>query len=108
MHACLVILMRNSLPDRRTLNVLGALLDGLGRMLLLDDVDDIGWGRYTREQRPHHVDTAPNLHPGRYGDHPSPFHHWQLGAILYFTGLALQNLTKPKDKKPELPRSTQG
>ena len=75
---------------------LGLVFETLGRALVVDDREDLGWGSYTREQRPEHKDTAPNLHPGRPGDHPLPFHHWQLGAPLQIVGQGLQGIAAKK------------
>ncbi len=76
--------------------ILGSLLEIAGSALLADDILDLGWGSYTREERPYHKDTAPGWHEGRPGDHPSPVHHWQLGALLKWAGVSLQAIAKQK------------
>jgi hypothetical protein len=50
----------------------------LGRVLLEDDMHDFGW--FTYHDRPGHK------------DHPSPFHHWQIGAFFIFIGEAIKML----------------
>jgi hypothetical protein len=50
----------------------------LGQVLLDDDWHDLGWYEYYN----------------RYGhpDHPSPFHHWQIGAFFIFIAEAFKKL----------------
>jgi len=53
-------------------------LSWLGQVLLDDDAHDFGWfSYYNREGHP---------------DHPSPFHHWQIGLLFIFIGEAFKNM----------------
>jgi hypothetical protein len=70
-------------------------LEQAGNLLYQDDIADVGWGKYSAEQRPHHKDTAPGLHAGRPGDHPSILHHYQLGIALKALGIILQGGKRP-------------
>ncbi len=82
-------------------DVLGSLIQIAGDALVADDILDLGWGSYRREDRPYHKDTAPGLHPGREGDHPQSIHHWHVGMLLQLVGASLQGLGK---KRPEGPK----
>jgi hypothetical protein len=54
----------------------------LGSSLIQDDKGDIGWITYrNRNNHVYHGKVAPN--------HPSPFHHWQIGTILCMLGQAM-------------------
>ena len=54
----------------------------LGHSLIQDDKGDIGWITYRgRQNHTYHGKVAP--------DHPSPFHHWQIGTILCMLGQAM-------------------
>ena len=50
----------------------------LGKVLLEDDWHDFGW--FTYFDRPGHP------------DHPSPLHHWQIGAFFIFLGEAMKKI----------------
>ena len=68
----------------------GTALEIAGKVITASDREDIGVFAYKREDRPWHPDTAPGLHAGRVGDHPSSIHHWQAGMILDGFGQMLQ------------------
>ncbi len=55
-------------------------LSMLGQVLLEDDWHDFGWYSYFNRDG----------HP----DHPSPLHHWQIGAFFIFIAEAFKELIK--------------
>ena len=65
------------------------ILYNIGKAMIYDDKGDLGYANYRgRTSHTYHGKKSPN--------HPSPFHHWQVGSALVLLSqfLSLNNVAK--------------
>jgi hypothetical protein len=62
----------------------------IGFALLQDDIHDVGYFAYSdRKFHKYHGKTSP--------DHPSPWHHWQVGVVFLFMSQLMGLMSKVKE-----------
>lgn len=65
-----------------------------GETLIRDDKGDLGYLNYRNRRR--------HKYHGRHApDHPSPFHHWQVGSALLMASYLLAPLAMAVDMREE-------
>ncbi len=66
-----------------------------GESLIKDDKGDLGTFNYrNRKRHTYHGKKAPN--------HPSPFHHYQVGTVIYLTSLFMAPIAMALDIQEDL------